>query len=98
MKGQDAEEWFKSFDRIAKASGWSDKEKGEMLPSRLKDEALRYWEGMDEIFQYDYDICRRFLIKKLGKVGSMSERISKICSRTQMVDEDVEVNARELVK
>ena len=42
-KSHDVEAWFQTFDRAAKAGGWSDKVKGEILPVKLRDEALRYW-------------------------------------------------------
>ena len=97
-KTQDAEAWFLSFERVAKASGWSEKVKGEMLRVKLKDYALRQWEALDPSLQYDYEACRKYLIAKLNKSESHSERISIFFERSQRVDESVEDFARELTK
>ena len=96
-KSQDVEAWFQAFERVAIASGWSEKIKGEMLPVKLVDEALTHWETLDLVFKYDYQACRKFLIKKLDKANA-TERISSFYARCQRVDENVEDFSRDLMK
>ena len=43
-KTHDVESWFQAFDWVMKANGFSEKVKGEMLPVKFRDKALRHWE------------------------------------------------------
>ena len=61
-KTNDVEAWFQAFDREAKASGWSEKVMGEMLPVKLRDEAIRHWEAIDPVIQHNYASCRKLLV------------------------------------
>ena len=100
LKGghQEVEEWFNNFDRVALASGWDEKVKGEMLPMKLKDQALRKWELMEKDQRLNYEKVKNYLIKKLDSVENLSEKMTRFNERVQRVDESVEDFSRELQK
>ena len=56
--GEDVEKWFKSFDRAARANGWSNKRQIDILPAFLRDRAADFWDELPIETQNDLELMR----------------------------------------
>ena len=53
--GDDIEKWLKSFDRISKANGWSQKRQCDILPAFLRDHAAEFYDELPDRQQNNLD-------------------------------------------
>jgi hypothetical protein len=58
-EGEDIEEWFEDYERLAGAEGWSNDLLGLKLPSYLKDTALLTWKNMKETERCSYEAIKK---------------------------------------
>ena len=58
---EDIEKWFKSFDRAARANGWSSKRQIDIIPAFLRDRAADYWDELPIETQNDLDLLKESL-------------------------------------
>ena len=60
--GEDVEKWLKSFDRISKANGWSERRQIEILPAFLRDRAAEFYDELPDSQQSDWEELKNALI------------------------------------
>ena len=51
---EDIEDWFKEFERLTRASNWSESDMGDKISIWFKNKALRIWEDLDDQNKYNY--------------------------------------------
>ena len=60
--GEDVEKRLKSFDRISKANGWSERRQIEILPAFLRDRAAEFYDELPDSQQSDWEELKNALI------------------------------------
>ena len=61
--GEDVEKWLKSFDRISKANGWTEKRQTEILPAFLRDRAAEFYDELSPRQQSQWEELKSALIE-----------------------------------
>ena len=95
---QDVVDWFKYFDKCAKANDWSSRTKGAKVPLYFKGNAEDIWKDMKKADQYDYKCIKERLIKKRQKEDKVLDAANKFFNASQTENEPVQDFARRLRK
>lgn len=82
-------EWFKTYERLATAQGWTLEIKGAKLSAYLKDNALRVWSLLPDDDKNDYVIVKRANQSRLNDITPVNIQ-QKFFNRTQRDDENVQ--------
>ena len=59
---KDIEKWFKNFERMSRANGWSEKRQIEILPAFLRDRAAEFYDELSPREQGDLEKLKNSLI------------------------------------
>jgi hypothetical protein len=85
----DLDAWFRTFDRVARASNWNNIIKAQKFPIWLKGKALAVFEQQPRYVQDDYDTCRQIMIREL-QTKTVSEEVAEFYQRKQQENESVD--------
>ena len=88
--GEDVEKWLKSFYRISKANGWSERRQIEILPAFLPDRAAEFYDELPDSQQSDWEELKNALIDYFLPKGARRFYYADLYSRKQGTTESAE--------
>lgn len=94
--GDDIEKWLKSFDRISKANGWSQKRQCDILPAFLRDRAAEFYDELPDRQQNNLDELKTALIEHFIPKEARRFYYADLYSRRQGETEPSEDFGREI--
>ena len=96
--GKDIEVWLKSFDRISKANGWTDKRQCDILPAFLRERAAEFYDELPPRTQNNLDVLKAALVEHFIPKEARRFYYPDLYSRKQGELETAEDFGREIQK
>ncbi len=94
--GEDVEKWLKSFERVARANGWTEKRQCEILPAFLMDRAAEFFDELPNEKQNDFELLKQSLIEHFIPKEARRFFYADLYSRKQGETESAEDFGREV--
>ena len=94
--GDDIEKWLKSFERISKANGWSQKRQCDILPAFLRDRAAEFYDELPDRQQNNLEVLKTALIEHFIPKEARRFYYADLYSRRQGQTEPSEDFGREI--
>eukprot|EP00794_Sanderia_malayensis_P005889 gene5889-biopygen4891 len=95
-RGDDVEKWLKSFERIARANGWSERRQCEILPAFLRVRAAEFFDELPEELQDDLSELKTALVEKFIPKEARRFFYADLYTRWQGESESAEDFGREI--
>ena len=96
--GEDVEKWLKSFDRISKANGWTEKRQCDILPAFLREHAAEFYDELTPRIQNDLNELKAALVEHFIPKKARRFYYADLYSRKQGQMETAEDFGREIQK
>ena len=86
----DVEKWLKSFERISKANGWSERGQIEILPAFFRDRAAEFYDELPHSQRSDWEELKNALIDHFIPKKARRFYYASLYSRKQGATESAE--------